>query len=284
MAAGHSPTLRSRRLRAHLRKLREEHGLTLAQAAKQVDWTGAKLSRIENGQRGAHPNDVRALADVYGVTGEEREALITLAREARQRGWWQPYGSALPYGFATYVGLESEASRIATYEPELVPGLMQTEDYARAQMRAAPISEPEQEIDKRIAVRMTRQRRFTEPNPPVFWVILNDAAVRRQVGGRKTLRDQLDRLIELAQAPTVTLQVLPFTAGAHPAGHGPFTILGFPEPEDLDVAYVEYLTGRVFLEEPEEMSRYTLVLNHLRARAFSADESIAHVRGVVRDL
>ena len=135
MAAGHSPTLRSRRLRAHLRKLREEHGLTLAQAAKQADWTGAKLSRIENGQRGVHPNDVRALADVYGVTGEEREALITLAREARQRGWWQPYGSALPYGFATYVGLESEASSIATYEPELIPGLMQSEDYARAQSR-----------------------------------------------------------------------------------------------------------------------------------------------------
>src|SRR5918992_421349 len=154
MAAGHSPTLRSRRLRAHLRKLREEHGLTLAQAAKKVDWTGAKLSRIENGQRGVHPNDVRALADVYGVTGEEREALITLAREARQRGWWQPYGSALPYGFATYVGLESEASSIATYEPELIPGLMQSEDYARAQMRAAPIPEPEEEIDKRVAVRM----------------------------------------------------------------------------------------------------------------------------------
>jgi transcriptional regulator with XRE-family HTH domain len=284
MAAGHSPTLRSRRLRAHLRKLREEHGLTLAQAAKQVDWTGAKLSRIENGQRGVHPNDVRALADVYGVTGEEREALITLAREARQRGWWQPYGSALPYGFATYVGLESEASSIATYEPELIPGLMQSEDYARAQMRAAPIPEPEEEIDKRVAVRMTRQQRFADANPPEYWVILNEAVLHRQVGGPAILRTQLDRLAELGQAPTVTLQVLPFSAGAHPAGHGPFTVLGFPEPEDLDVAYVEYLTGRAFLEESDEVSRYTLVLNHLRARALSADDSIALIRTVAQDL
>jgi transcriptional regulator with XRE-family HTH domain len=284
MAAGYSPTLRSRRLRAHLRKLREEHGLTLAQAAKQVDWTSAKLSRIESGQRGAHPNDVRALADVYGVTGEEREALITLAREARQRGWWQPYGSALPYGFATYVGLESEASSIAGYAPELVPGVLQTEDYARAQMRAAPVPEPDEEIDKRVAVRTARQQRLTESNPPEVRVILNEAVLHRRVGGSATLRKQLTHVTDLAQLPTITVQVLAFTSGEHPATHGAFMLLEFPEPEDHDVVYVEYLTGRTYLEDADEVARYTLVLNHLRARAMSADDSLTLIRSVSREL
>ncbi|GAA2086503.1 helix-turn-helix domain-containing protein [Actinomadura alba] len=284
MPPGYSPTLRNRRLRALLRHLREQRGMTLEQAARQVDWTGAKLSRIETGQRGAHPNDVRALTDVYEVTGEEREALIRLAREARQRGWWQPYGSALPSGFETYVGLESEASGISAYAPELIPGLMQTEDYARAQMRAAPVPDSDEEIDKRIAVRITRQARLTSATPPELWVILNEAVLHRQVGGPATLRAQHERIIDLAQQPTITVQILPFSSGAHPATHGAFVSLGFPQPEDVDVVYVEYLTGRAFLEAPDEIARYTLVLNHLRASALSPDDSLTLIRTLARKL
>jgi transcriptional regulator with XRE-family HTH domain len=267
-----------------LRKLREERGLTLDQAARQVDWTAAKLSRVETGQRGVHPNDVRALTEVYGLTGEERESLITLAREARQRGWWQPYGSALPPGFDTYVGLESDASSIAAYAPELIPGLLQIEGYARAQMRAAPIPEPDGEIEKRVEVRMTRQQRLTGANPPEVWVILNEAVLHRRVGGPSTLRNQLDHIAELAQVPTITVQVLAFASGAHPATHGAFMMLAFPEPDDLDVVYVEYLTGRAYLESPDEVARYTLVMNHLRARAMSADDSLTLIRSVAQAL
>jgi transcriptional regulator with XRE-family HTH domain len=284
MGTSHSPTLRSRRLRAILRRLREERGFTIDHVARQVDWTAPKLSRIETGQRRAHPNDVRALADVYEISPEEREALITLAREARQRGWWQPYSNALPPGFETYVGLESEASSIATYEPELVPGLMQTEDYARAQMKAAPIPDSDEEIDKRVAVRMARHERLVGPNPPEFWAILNEAVLHRQVGGRDTLRAQLDHIVQLAGVPKINLQVLRFSSGAHPATHGAFMILGFPESDDLDIAYVEYLTGRAYLESSDEVGQYTLVLNHLRARALSTDDSVALIRTVAREL
>jgi transcriptional regulator with XRE-family HTH domain len=279
-----SPTVRSRRLRSLLRKLREDRGLTIEQVVRQVDWQAPKLSRIETGQRHAHPNDVRALADVYGVSDADKEALITLAREARQRGWWQPYSDALPPWFETYVGLEAEAASISAYGPELVPGLMQTEAYARAQMKAAPIPDSDEEIDKRIAVRMNRQRRLVESSPPECWVILNEAVLRRQVGGTETMHAQLTHLIDLARVPTVALQVLPFAAGAHPGTHGAFMILGFPEPNDLDVAYVEYLTGSAYLEAPHEVARYTLVMNHLRARALSADESVALIRDTVEHL
>ncbi|NVI85955.1 helix-turn-helix transcriptional regulator [Actinomadura sp. BRA 177] len=282
MPLNYSPTLRSRRLRAILRQLREEHALTLDQAARQVDWTGAKLSRIETGQRGAHPNDVRALADLYGITGREREALITLAREARQRGWWQPYGSVLPPGFATYVDLESEASKIATYSPELVPGLLQTEDYARAQIGAAPTQEPDDEIDKRVAVRMKRQQRLTEAGGPTVLAILNEAVLYRQVGGRDALHRQLTHVLDLATNPKISIHILPFAAGSHPGTHGEFVLLEFPTSQDAGIIYVEYLTGRAFLEEPDEIVQYHLVLDHLRARSLSREDSTTLISNIIR--
>jgi transcriptional regulator with XRE-family HTH domain len=277
-----SPTVRSRRLRMVLRRLREDRDLTLAFVANELDWTAAKLSRLEGGQRGAHPNDIRVLTEVYGLSGEERNALIQLAREAKQRGWWQPYGSALPSGFETYVGLETEASSIATYQPELVPGIMQTEDYARAQMQAAPVAEAQEEIDKRIAVRLTRQLRLTQSEPLALWVILNEAVLYREVGSRETLRQQLRRLLDLAEITTVTLQVLPFASGAHPGTHGSFMALRFPEPTDADVVYIEHLTGRAYLEEPEEIARYNLVFDHLRANALSPHASTELIRTSIR--
>jgi transcriptional regulator with XRE-family HTH domain len=265
-----------------LRKLREDRDLTLASVANELDWTAAKLSRLEGGQRGAHPNDVPVLTEAYGLSGEERNALIQLAREAKQRGWWQPYGSALPSGFETYVGLETEASSIATYQPELVPGIMQTEDYARAQMHAAPVPETPEEIDKRIAVRMTRQLRLTQSEPLALWVILNEAVLYREIGNRETLRQQLRHLLALAEIPTVTLQVLPFAGGAHPGTHGSFMALRFPDPADVDVVYIEYLTGRAYLEEPEEIARYSLVFDHLRANALSPNLSTELISNSIR--
>lgn len=284
MTSPKSPTLRSRRLRTILHKLRIDRGMTLGQVSQQVDWTATKLSRIETGQRGAHPNDVRALADIYGVTGVEREALITLAREARQRGWWQSYGSALPPRFDTYLGLESEATAISSYAPEFIPGLLQSEAYARAQLLAAPTPQPESEVEKRMTVRSMRQKRLFGPTPPHCRMVLNEVALHRRIGGTSTLRDQLAHLLELSELPTIQIQVLPFTSGAHPGTHGAFMLLEFPQAEDPDIAYVEYLTGRAFLEDADEVAHYVIVLNHLRGMALNDHDSLNFIKDLAREV
>lgn len=271
-----SPTVRGRRLRYELRHLREQRGLTIEQVAERSggDWTPSAISRWETGDRRIRPPDLRALLDVYDVRGDQREVLLTLAREARQRGWWQSYSNdAVPGWFQVYLGLEAEAASIHEYAAELVPGLLQTADYYRAFMRTAPAVGDEEAIERKIAVRAARQELLSADDAPECWAVLNEAVIRRVVGGSDVMRNQLEQIVRLANQAHVNVQVLPFAAGAHPAMDGSFIILGFPEIPDPDVAYLESQTGSLYLEKPPEVQRYQAMFNHLVAKALGPDES-----------
>jgi transcriptional regulator with XRE-family HTH domain len=270
-----SPTVKRRRLAAELRSYRDRAGLTIEEVAQGLEWSTAKISRIENARVSVLPRDVKFLLGVYGVEedGEEWEALLTLTRESRQKGWWHDYGDAIPEGFETYVGLEADATALRTYESEYVPGLLQTEDYARAVMRATMLTAGDEEIERHVAVRMVRQERLTGPGAPEIWAVVSEAVIRRVVSGEPVMRAQLSRLVEASRQPNITLQVLPFSVGAHAGMDGAFMILGFPAPTDPDVTYVHYYTGTLYLEKPEDLARYTQMFDHLRAAALPVGQS-----------
>jgi transcriptional regulator with XRE-family HTH domain len=270
-----SPTLRRRRLRQELRRLREERGLTIEQVQERSggDLRAPTISRWETGDRTIRPTDLRLLLDIYQVPAGRREALLTLARQARERGWWQAYGSAVPDWFQVYVGLEAEAGSIRVYESELVHGLLQTAEYYRAFLAAAPAASEPDQADRKIAVRQARQERLTGQDPPQYHAVLNEAVIRRAAGGTAVMRAQLARITELAALPHVRVQVLPFTAGVHPAMEGPFRILGFPGPEDPDVVYLENQAGSLYLEEPGQTSRYAQMFTQLAAQALDPEGS-----------
>lgn len=282
-----SPTVRGRRLRYELRRLREQRSLTIEQVAEQShgDWTASAISRWETGDRRIRPADLRALLDIYDVGGDQREVLLTLAREARQRGWWQSYSSdAVPEWFQVYLGLEAEAASIHEYAAELVPGLFQTADYYCAFMRAAPAAGDDEAIERKIAVRSARQERLTADDAPECWAVLNEAAVRRVVGGTKVMHAQLQHIAALAGRPHINVQVLPFKGGAHPAMDGSFIILGFPEAPDPDVVYLESQTGSLYLEKLPEVDRYQAMFNHLVAKALGPEESIALIEQAAAEM
>ncbi len=271
-----SPTVRGRRLRYELRRLREQRAMTIDQVAATSggDWTASAISRWETGDRRIRPVDLRALLDIYDVQGSEREVLLMLAREARQRGWWQSYRSdAVPEWFQVYLGLEAEAASIHEYAAELVPGLLQTKDYYRAYMNAAPAAGDGQAIERKLAVRSARQERLTADDAPEVWVVLNEAVIRREVGGADVMRRQLEHIAELAERPHISVQVLRFRSGAHPAMDGSFIVLGFPAASDPDVIYLESQTGSLYLEKEPEAERYRAMFSHLVASAVGPDES-----------
>jgi hypothetical protein len=215
------------------------------------------------------------MLDLYGIDEDKREALVQLAREARQKGWWHAYTEVFT---GSFVGLESEAASLHTHQALLVPGLLQTEDYTRAVIRAIRPDVADAEIDKRVRGRLARQRLLTDPHPPEYWAVIDEAVLHRLVGGPKVMRAQLLRLAETAALPHVTLQVVPFGAGAHAGMEGPFLILGFPEQADPDVVYVENTTSGVYLEQPSDVRRYTLMFDHLRAAALKPDDTIAMIK------
>jgi transcriptional regulator with XRE-family HTH domain len=281
-----SPTVRRRRLRYELRRLREQRGLTIEQVsdASGGDLKPSTISRWETGDRSVRPTDLRLLLDIYDIGGEQREMLLALAREARERGWWQSYGSAIPDWFQVYVGLEAEVSSLHVYESELVHGLLQTADYYRTFLRTAPAAGNDDEVERKIAVRMARQERLTGDDPPEYWVVLNEAVIRRVVGGAEVMRKQLNHIAEIAELPHVSVQVLPFSAGVHPAMDGAFRILGFPEPGDPDVVYMENQIGSLYLEQDPEIARYAQMFNHLIAKALDPDDSRRMIARVARDL
>ncbi len=266
-----SPTVRRRELGALLRALRIQKGFTVEQAAGRLLFSMSKLSRMETGHGVAAPRDIRDLCDLYGVTDEaERDHLMALAREGKQTGWWQSYD--LDY-FATYVGLEAEAVAIKYYQSAIVPGLMQTPGYARA-MHEANIPEftPER-MEQLIEVRLTRQRLLVQ-NPPVrLEVVLDEAVLHRLVGGPAVMGAQLDRLIELSGQPNVTVQVIPYSVGAHPAMDSTFNILEFTSSVP-SVVYVEGLVGWIYVERRQDVERYQQVFEHLRIVALTPQESI----------
>lgn len=281
-----SPTVRGRRLRYELRRLREERGLTIEQVSERSggDLRPPTISRWETGDRRIRPTDLRLILDIYEVTDDQRELLLTLARQARERGWWQSYAAAVPDWFQVYVGLEAEAATIHAYDAELVPGLLQTPDYYSAFIQAAPAAGNEEAIDRKVAVRTARIERLTSDEPPELWAVVNEAVIRRLVGGPDVMRAQLEHIAKMAKLAHISVQVLPFAAGAHPAMDGSFSILGFPEASDPDVVYLESQTSSLYLEETPEIERYTLMFSHLIAKALDPDESRKLIAQAARDL
>lgn len=270
-----SPTVRSKRLRRELRRLREERGLTIEQVAAQAgnEWNPSTLGRWENGDRRIRPADLRSLLDVYDIRDEQREALMTLAREARQRGWWQVYGDVLASDTSSYIGLETEALSVHTYQQQLIPALVQSWDYARAVIRAGRPDDTDAQIDRRVTVRLDRQDVLTDDHPINLWAVIDEAAIRRVVGGPEVMGNQLTHLAEVAERPGIQLQVLPFSTGAHAAMASSFVILGF-EAADPDVVYIDAGTSALFVEEPPDVDAYRLMFDHLRAAALAPSESV----------
>lgn len=271
---GHSPTVRRRRLAAELRRLRDQAKLTIEDVAEKLECSSSKISRIETGHVGVNPRDARELLRLYGVADDQLEALVQLSREARKKGWWHSYNEVFTGAF---VGLEAEASSLRAYQALLIPGLLQTEDYMRAVIRAARPDATGAEVDKRVKARLARQRLLTDVEPPRYWAVIDEAVLCRSVGGEAVMHAQLNWLAARATLPHVTIQVLPFAAGAHPGMEGPFLILGFPEQADPDVVYVDNTTAGIYLEEPAEILRYTLMFDHLRAGALSPDNTLTRI-------
>lgn len=286
MGNGEGPTIKRRRLRAELRGLREAAGLKQEQVNEEMDWSPAKLMRIETGKVGVSKNDLKALLVLYGVTDSEEVArLVELARQSKQRGWWSAYTSKLPAKYADYIALEAEATELRNFQPLMVPGLVQTEAYARAVAREAALREfTAEEIDARVAVRLQRQEILVRDDPPRLWLVLGEAALRQRVGGPEAMRTQLHRLIETGEQRKVNLQVLPFGTGAHAGMTGSFTILDFPEVADAGVVYLEQAGGDLYLEEPDDVHRYTLMFEHLRGMALGPDESASLIARVADEM
>ncbi|MFE9107645.1 helix-turn-helix domain-containing protein [Actinomadura geliboluensis] len=285
MTARRSPTVRKRRLAAELRRLRKERGLTREQVAERIGCAPVTITRIETGQSGARLGEVSLMLEVYGVTGDEREALLQVAKDARKRGWWHQYSSTIPAWFQVFVGIEEEASSVRVYQPEVVPGFLQTEAYARSIHLAEPVVPSEEETDRNVALRMERQKRLLATNDaPDMWIVLSEGVVRRRVGGSEVMREQLVHLLELSHHPQIMIQILPFRAGAHPAMQGGFTVLSFPEPLDPDVVYVEYRQGSLYLEKQVEVDSYTQMFNHLCAQALGREGSRELITRVTQEM
>jgi hypothetical protein len=242
--------------------------------AERLSCSASKISRIETGQSGISSREVRDILAAYGVDGEPAEALVEMAREAKQRGWWQLYGQVLT---GAYVGLEAAAAEIRSYEALVVPGLLQTEDYARAMVLAARPDESAEHVEQRIRVRMKRQSLLTQDDPLRLSVVLDEAVLRRPVGGSGVMRRQLERLCAAAELPNVTLQVLPLAVGAHGGMDGAFTMLLFHEPANQDLVFAANGAGGLFLEKEDELHTYAVIFDRVRASALSAPDSVAMI-------
>jgi transcriptional regulator with XRE-family HTH domain len=274
MATKPSPTLLRRQLGAELRRLRERTHRTVADVAGGLGWSQSKLSRIETAHIGIRGDDLARLLDEYGVGDKERSRLLALRGQARQKAWWEAYGDALPDAYETLIGFEAEASVISTYEAQVVPGLLQTDEYAKAVTLADGVYEDPDVLGQRVAVRMARQAVLTRDPPPQLRVVLDEAVLRRPVGGPDVQRRQLMRLVEAAGRPNVGLQVLPFAAGAHRALAGSFIVLEFADGSDHPLVYCEGMTGGVFRSRPEELRSYLTSFEALRDAALSPARSV----------
>jgi transcriptional regulator with XRE-family HTH domain len=283
MATALSPTVRRRRLALELRHLREAAKLTCEEVAERLECSASKVSRIETGRVSVSPRDVRDLLEIYDVPEDQREGLVQLARESRQKGWWHAFGDSVHPLFATYLGLENAASQIRLYKGIRIPTLLQTEDYARA-IHAAGLNAGQFSNDERqFALQMERRRQATT-NPPRVWAVIDEAALRRQVGGPEVMRQQLEHLCEVSAGPNLFLQVIPFTRGAYVAQDQQFVILSFADPVDPDVVCMGYATGCLWIEDMAEVDRYNLFFRHLQAAALSFDDSVALMTSVLKEL
>ncbi|MBA9001571.1 hypothetical protein HNR21_000453 [Actinomadura cellulosilytica] len=253
--------------------------MTIEQAAACLGWNRFKLSRIEAGKTRATPADVARILDLYGVDPETHAALVQLARDAGRRGWWTGYSGVFTGG---YVALEDEASEIRTYHVQLIPGLLQTEDYARAVISAGIPDDPA-EVDKRLQARMARKTLLTRPNAPTLKTVLAEPALRQLVGGKSVMRDQLYELRRIARRPNVTIRVLPYTVGAEAGVDGSFVILGYSDPLDPDIAYSEGIYGHIYLESAEHVARCRVAFDRIWEAALDEDESLKFIADIATE-
>ena len=280
-AAG-GPTVLRILLGAQLRRLREGQRITLEDAGKRIRASHSKISRLETGRVGFKDRDITDLLTLYGVTDEEeREALRALARRANAPGWWHDYSDVLPHWFEAYVGLEEVATQIRAYEVQFVPGLLQTEDYARAVTLLGHDGEPPRDIERRVRLRMARQSVLDREEPPNLWAVIDEAVLRRPAGSPAIMHGQLKHLADLAQRPNVTIQIIPFQAGGHAAAGGPFSILRFAEPDLPDVVYLEQLTSALYLDKPETVDSYLRVMERICMEAATPADSAELIAGLI---
>ncbi|MFF5261114.1 helix-turn-helix domain-containing protein [Actinomadura viridis] len=275
------PTVRRRRLSRELRALRESAGLTVDQVTRELEWGKGKLSRIENNDwRRPSVQDIKALLDVYEITDpERREAMLQLTRDSRQRGWWASYQDV--FQNPAYTGFEQEASRVLTYEQSAIPGLLQTPAYAEAIIRASLVQDPA-EVARRVELRMERQRILEHADPLHVWAVIDESALTRPFGSPGDRREQLQRLVDTRSLEHVAVQVLPTTAGLHPAMAGPFVVLEFPE--DPSIVYLSLGGHELYLEGVDDVGRYSSVFRHLNAMALSPSDSIDHFASKIEEL
>ncbi|UXX93567.1 helix-turn-helix domain-containing protein [Streptomyces sp. AD2-2] len=276
------PTTRRRQLGADLRRLRESKGLTLEEAGARVGISKATLSRYETKEGTVKWPAVDALCREYGASDAERLALVELAKGAKIQGWWRSLADPIPESMNLMLTLEDEVVREDHYACMYIPGLLQTRAYAEAVHRASEVQCPEREVQHMVDIRMKRQELLDRDAPPRIWCVIDEAALRRQVGGREVMREQLGHLLALAERPHVTVQVLPFSKGAHAAAVGSFAILRGPTP-DLDVAYVDLLSGGLFMEKPQELARYRLAFEYLSAQALDLESSTDIVHRISKE-
>jgi transcriptional regulator with XRE-family HTH domain len=282
---GSGPTVRRILMGTQLRRLREARGITREDAGYHIRASESKISRMELGRVSFKERDVVDLLALYGVEqAAEREALVTLAREANAAGWWHQYADVLPDWFQTYVGLEEAASVLRVYEVQFVPGLLQTASYARAVISRGQPGAPAEEIERRVSMRITRQELLTKQGGPRLWAVVDEAALRRPVGSPEVFRSQLEHLIEVTQDGRITLQVTPFGTGGPIAEAGAFTIMRFPEQDLPDVVYLEQLTSALYLDKREDVERYSEVMERLSVESESPERTVDLLRGMLAEL
>jgi hypothetical protein len=272
-------------LGAQLRRLRETAAVSRDDAGYHIRASGSKISRMELGRVSFKERDVTDLLEFYGVADKaEREKLLQLTREANATPWYHQFQDVVPDWFHVFVGLEEAAQLIRVYEVQFVPGLLQTEEYARAIITQGAVGSDSDEVESRVALRMGRQKLLTRDKPPRYWVIMDEAALRRPMGGRDVHVSQIERLIDLVGEPNITLQVMPFRYGGHAADGGAFTIMRFPETDLPDVVYMEYLTGAHYIDKPEEVERYAAVMERLSVAGTSPDRTREILTAVLKDI
>ncbi|MEU6502634.1 helix-turn-helix transcriptional regulator [Streptomyces californicus] len=272
MPSNVNPTVRRRRLGQELRRLRELKGMTAEEVAERLLVSQSKISRLENGRRSISQRDVRDLCGVYEVEDHRIvDSLMQMAKDSRQQGWWHAFGD-IPY--SVYIGLETDAESLRVYEPQMIPGLLQTRAYAEALIGGALPEAPPSDIEKRVNVRSRRQDRVNSPDNPLrLWAVIDESALRRVVGDKQVMLDQLEHLVEQSHLPHVTVQVLPFDMGAHPGINGQYAILEFPDAADSSVVYIEGVTSDLYLEKANDVQRYSVMYEHLRAQALNVEQT-----------
>ena len=279
------PTVRRRRLGAELRRLREAHSLKLEEVAERLGLAPSTLSRIETGKAPTKSAYLTAMLEMYQVGDPgARKVLVDMAREGHRKGWWSIYDDVLPSGFDIYVGLEAEASGLRSYETDVVHGLLQTTDYAVAVLRELRPRDTQEQIERVVDLRMERQRLLDQDPPLDLWLIMDEGAIRRNIGGPAVMRNQLEHLIQASRWTNVTMQILAFEAGAHAGLIGPFSILEFPERTDSDVAYTESVGGMIYLEKEREVRACAEAFDRMRAVALSPAASVELIQQVLEQL